>query len=249
MTSDAELRAKKATLDALRPVAAQSLSALEAWYDVELTYSSNAIEGSTLTRVETAVLLEKGLTVAGKPLKDHLDALGHRDAMGFVRTLASGSEPLRETDIREIHRIVLARSDPEEAGRYSRHQRMIAGSTLVLPSPVEIPPLMGDFLAWLRGAGTGYETAFEAHYRLVTIHPFTDGNGRTARLLMNLLLLRSGYPPCVIGPEHRITYLEALQSRQVGGDPAPWDSFMAERLDESLTHHVMLLERAAGGGG
>jgi Fic family protein len=244
ITGAERLARAKQELDRLRPVSPQSLSVLAAWYDVELTYSSNAIEGNTLTRSETALVLEKGITISGKPLKDHLEAIGHRDALHFVRTLAEAGEPLREVDIREIHRLVMARVDPEEAGRYSTHQRMIAGSPLVLPMPVEIPALMAEFAAWLAVAPAGPETGFATHARLVAIHPFSDGNGRTARLLMNLLLLRAGYPPLVIGPEHRAAYIDALQALQLGGDPAPYGDFMTERLAASLKHHIAMLRRA-----
>jgi Fic family protein len=243
------LRRKKQQLDQLRPLSPRSAAALAAWYDVELTYSSNAIEGNTLTRSETAIVLEQGLTIGGKPLKDHLEAIGHRDALAFVRALAAAGEPLREIDIREIHRLILAQIDPEEAGRYSRHQRMIAGSPLVLPSPAEIPALMGDFAVWLAAAPAGFETAFAAHARLVAIHPFSDANGRTARLLMNLLLMRAGFPPLVIGPEHRAAYIDALQALQRRADAEPYQSFMTERLEASLDHHLAMLRRAAGTAG
>src|SRR6266568_4470530 len=134
MTSESDrLRARKQRLDRLRPLSRKSLDALAAWYDVELTYSSNAIEGNTLSRSETAIVLEKGITIGGKPLKDHLEALGHRDALHFVRSLAAAGEPIREIDIREIQRLITARVDADEAGGYRRHQRMIAGSSLVLP--------------------------------------------------------------------------------------------------------------------
>lgn len=237
------LRELKKRLDRLRPLDPRSLDALAAWYDVELTYSSNAIEGNTLTRSETAIVLEKGITIGGKPLKDHLEALGHRDALHLVRALAATGEPVREIDIREIHRLIQSRLDPEEAGRYSRHQRMIAGSPLVLPTPAEISPLMGDFAAWLAAAPAGPETAFAVHARLVAIHPFSDGNGRTARLLMNLLLIKAGYPPVVIGPEHRAAYIDALQALQLRNDPQPYRLFMTERLEASLNHHLAMLER------
>jgi Fic family protein len=156
-----EIEDKKRRLDALRPLTARSLRALEAWYDVELTYSSNAIEGNTLTRAEPAIVLEKGLTIGGKPLKDHLEAIDHKDALGYVRQLAGRDEPIREGDIRRIHRLVLARSQPERAERYAQRQRLIAGSPLVLPSPAEIPARMGDFARWLAVAAPGPETAFE----------------------------------------------------------------------------------------
>ena len=235
--------AKKAELDRLRPLSGRSLAALAAWYDVELTYSSNAIEGSTLTRSETAVVLEHGITIGGKPLKDHLAALDHNDALRYVRALAERAEKLRETDIRELHRLVTLRADPHEAGQYSNHQRQIVGSAVVLPSPAEIVPLMGDFGRWLALAALTPDTAFIAHERLVTIHPLSDGNGRNARLLMNLVLLKAGYPPAVIGPEHRVGYIEGLQALQLAGDPAPYHQFMAGRLEASLDHHLAMLAR------
>ena len=239
----------KQELDRLRPLSPQTLAALADWYDVELTFSSNAIEGNTLTRSETALVLEKGITIGGKPLKDHLEAIGHRDALHFVRTLAAAGEPVREVDIREIHRLIMARIDPEEAGRYSAHQRMIAGSPLVLPMPAAIPALMGEFTAWLVGSPAQPETAFTAHARLVAIHPFSDGNGRTARLLMNLLLIQAGYPPLIIAPEHRAAYIDALQAMQLGDDPAPYRDFMTERLAASLDHHLAMLKRTANRAG
>jgi Fic family protein len=188
-------------------LAGRSLEALAEWYDVELTWSSNALEGNTLSRSETAIILEKGLTIGGKRLKDHLEALGHKDALGYVRALAAETRPIRETDLRELDRLVLQRVAPHDAGRYRTNQRAIAGSPFVLPSPAEIPALMGDFAHWLATAPPNAATPFSAHARLVTIHPFSDGNGRTARLLMNLLLLRGGFPPLVIAPEHRARYI------------------------------------------
>ena len=241
-----EIEENKRRLDALRPLTAKSLRALEAWYDVELTYTSNAIEGNTLTRAETAIVLEKGLTVRGKPLKDHLEAIDHKDALDYVRQLAGRDEPIREADIRQIHRLVLARSQPGEAGRYARHQRQIAGSTARLPSPAEIPPLMGDFGRWLAQADPTPEIAFEAHWKLVAVHPFTDGNGRTARLLMNLILLKAGYPPVVIGPEQRPDDIDALEIRRTTGDAEPYRRFMAARLSASLDHHLEIAAKELG---
>ena len=115
---------------------------------------------------------------------------------------------------------------------------MIAGSPLVLPSPAEIPARMGDFARWLAAAAPGPETAFEANARLVTIHPFADGNGRTARLFMNLILLKAGYPPVVVGPEHREGYIDALQALQLRGDPEPYRRSMAVRLNAGLDHYL-----------
>jgi Fic family protein len=233
----------KQRLDRLRPLSKGALDALAAWYEVELTYTSNAIEGNTLTRSETALVLEHGITVRGKPLKDHLEAIDHRDAWRFVRELAERGTPVSELDIRQIHALVLGRSDRDEAGRYSQRQRLISGSLAVLPSPAEIPARMGDFAQWLATARPDPETAFEAHFRLVAIHPFSDGNGRTARLLMNLILLQAGYPPLVITPEQRPDYVDALEARHAQGETGPWVAFMEARLIESLEHYLAILAK------
>ena len=238
-----EIQNKKAELDAKRPLTPGSIVQLDDWYDVELTYTSNAIEGNTLTRSETAIVLEKGITVRGKPLKDHLEALDHKEALDYVRALARRDEALREADVRELHRLVLYRSDPEQAGRYATVQRFIQGSTVRFPGPAELPSLMGDFGQWLQRASNDSRDAFEAHARLVTIHPFADGNGRTARLLTNLMLLKGGYPPVIVAPEHRPDYLDALETRQLGGDPAPFESFMAARLIESFDRYLDAIEK------
>ncbi len=243
-TIDQAMAARKARLTLLRPVTAASAAALAHWYDVELTYSSNAIEGNTLTRIETAVVLEKGITVSGKPLRDHLEAVGHKDALDYVRQLARENEPIREIDIRRLHELVMVRVDPVEAGKYSDHQRLIGGSQVVLPPAHEIAPLMADFASWLQAAKPSAETAFAAHAKFETIHPFSDGNGRTGRLLMNLLLMKSGYPPVVIGPEHRVAYLEGLETLQLRNDLLPYRQFMAERLAVSLDHHIEVLSRS-----
>lgn len=238
------VEALKARLDVLRPKAPRSLQALDAWYDVELTYASNAIEGNTLTRQETALVLEKGITVGGKGLRDHMEALDHRDALVFARSLAGGDAPLDDETVRDLHRLVLRRSNPAEAGRYSQFQRRIAGSGVVLPAPVKLPRLMADFGTWLAGQPATPPAAVEAHYRLVTIHPFSDGNGRTARLLMTLMLLRGGYPPLVVEPEHRQIYIETLEAAQLGGPRDPHDAFMAGRLEAALAEYLDAIAQA-----
>jgi Fic family protein len=242
-TIDEQVAGKKTQLDHLRPLTRESAAALAQWYDVELTYTSNAIEGNTLTRIETAIVLEKGITVAGKSLRDHMEAIGHKDALDYIHNLAQRNEPIREMDIRQIHSLVVGRSDPEHAGSYSPHQRVISGSPLVLPSPAEIGPLMGDFARRLSEATPSAETAFAAHEKLVTIHPFTDGNGRAARLLMNLVLFKAGYPPVVIGPEQRQDYISGLEAFQIRKDPEPYRKFMTTRLEAGLDHHISFLSQ------
>ena len=206
MTEDAllqQIAAKKAELDQLRPQAPHGLDNLNHALDIELTYSSNAIEGNTLSAAETMLVVEQGITIGGKPLKDHLEAIDHYDALRYVRTLAQQSTPLTELDLRNLHRLVMVRSEPEIAGRYADQGRFVVTDTgrHSFPTPAEVPALMGDLAQWLGRAPANPETAFTAHRRLVEIHPFNDGNGRTARLLMNLVLLRGGYPPVAVRPQ------------------------------------------------
>src|SRR5271169_3366615 len=231
-----QIAAKKAELDRLRPQLGAGLGNLEHVHDLELTYTSNAIEGNTLSAAETTLVIEQGITIGGKPLKDHLEALDHFDALRYVRDLARESTPLSEGDIRNLHRLVMQRSEPEIAGRYADQGRFVVTDSgrHAFPSPAEVPALMGDFARWLGAAPMTPETAFAAHLRLVGIHPFNDGNGRTARLLMNLVLIRGAYPPVAVRPEDRPAYLGALQESQAGRGDEGFRRLLYERLDSTL---------------
>src|SRR5271157_3885916 len=234
------IAAKKERLDKLRPLSPAVLANLEHYYDIELTYTSNAIEGNTLSPVETTLVIEEGITIGGKPLKDHLEAVDHYDAIRYVRELARQTAPLTESDMRNLHKLVMQRSGPDIAGRYAdlaRYVRTEAGRH-EFPSPAEIPALMGDLAAWLGTAPDTPETAFVAHLRLVEIHPFNDGNGRTARLLMNLVLIRGGYPPVAVRPEDRLDYTRSLQRAQAGQRSARFDRLLYERLDVTLGEYL-----------
>jgi Fic family protein len=237
---------KKQRLDELRPLVAQALANLEHYYDLELTYTSNAIEGNTLSPVETTLVIEKGITIGGKPLKDHLEALDHYDAIRYVRELARHETPLTESDVRNLHRLVMQRSAPEIAGQYASLPRYVRTETgrHTFPSPAEIPALMGDFARWIRTAPETPETAFTAHRRLVAIHPFNDGNGRTARLLMNLVLMRGGYPPVAVRPEDRLEYLRSLQQEQAGQGAESFNALLYKRLDATLEEYLSVLQEA-----
>jgi Fic family protein len=237
--------AKKAELDRLRPRAPGGLTNLEHSHDLELTYTSNAIEGNTLTAIETTLVIEQGITVAGKPLRDHLEAIDHYDAIRYVREIARQSSPVSEMDIRNLHRLVMLRSRPEIAGSYADQGRYVLteGGRHAFPSPAEIPALMGDFATWLAHASDTPKNAFTAHRRLVEIHPFNDGNGRTARLLMNLMLIRGWYPPIAVRPEDRPTYLRALQAAQAGQGTEPFERRLYERLDATLAEVLSALHQ------
>jgi Fic family protein len=236
----ARIAAKKAELDRLRPVVGAGLGNLEHIQDLELTYTSNAIEGNTLSAAETTLVIEKGITIGGKPLMDHLEAIDHYEAIRYARALARRGTPLTEADLRQLHHLVVQRSHPEIAGRYADQGRYVLTETgrHTFPSPTKVPPLMGDLARWLGVAPASPETAFAAHRRLVDIHPFNDGNGRTARLLMNLILVRGGYPPVAVRPEDRPAYVAALQEAQAGRGSARFDRLLYERLDATWGEYL-----------
>jgi Fic family protein len=242
MISAATVSAKKRRLDALRKtIRPGKLDGLEHSQRIDITFSSNAIEGNTLTAGETALVLEKGITVSGKPLKDHLEAIDHARALDWVLEIASAPEtPVTEADIRNLHRLVLAKSSPDIAGCYADRPRYVNTDAGIheFPAPLDIPALMQAFSSWLGQEKDSPRTAFDAHLRLVGIHPFNDGNGRTARLLMNLVLARAGYPPLAIRPEDRPSYIAALEIAQRGDGIAAFDDLLLHRLDQTLDMYL-----------
>ncbi len=232
------LTTKKTQLDELRPLPAVQVRNLEEWFRVELTYTSNAIEGNTLTRAETAMVVEKGLTVGGKTLIEHLEAANHADALSWVNEQIDRSpQSITQRDILAIHNIILKGIDDDNAGRFRNVAVRISGSMVVLPNPRKLPDLMDAFESWLSNEGADLhpvELATEAHYQLVSIHPFTDGNGRTARLLMNMILLMQGYPPAIIRTRDRLAYINALETAQLGGSKEPFLKLVAKAVERSL---------------
>lgn len=242
------IAARKAALDAQRPLSQEAIAQLQAYYDVELTYTSNAIEGNTLTARETAEVIAHGITVGGKPLKDHLEVLDHHAALQWARSLAASDVPMDERTIRDLHARIVARSRPEIAGSYSQHARRVAGSAAVFANPAKIPTLMAELGMDLATAAPEPAAIFEIHFRLTAIHPFSDGNGRTARLLMNMMLLRAGYPPIAVRPEDRLAYLAALEHASVTSDTQSFQTLMHQRLDETLAGYLSALGESAGRG-
>lgn len=227
---------KKFELDQYRPLPQALVKNLDDWFLVELTYTSNAIEGNTLTRAETALVVEKGLTIGGRSLKEHFEANNHAHALGWVKTLVSKPiSDISEDIILQIHRYILEAIDDTNAGYYRNISVRISGSPVILPNPRKIPDLMVDFIEWLRSSTQNpIELAALAHYKFVTIHPFVDGNGRTARLLMNLILMIYGYPPAIIRPEDRLEYIKSLESAQLGGSLDKYIALIARAVERSL---------------
>lgn len=228
---------KKARLDSFRPLSVALGQNLEDWFLVELTYTSNALEGNTLSRRETATVVEKGLTVGGKTLIEHLEATNHAKALNHMMRLAqSSTEALKTGDILRLHETVLHGIDDANAGQYRMIPVRISGSPVVLPNPVKVPDLMDKLIEWIVAniAKHPVELAAEAHYQLVTIHPFVDGNGRTARLLMNLILMQHGYPPAIVRIRDRIKYISGLEKAQLGGSREGYDQLFLNAVDRSL---------------
>ena len=234
----------KQTLDGYRPLPPALVENLEQWFKVELTYTSNALEGNTLTRSETAVVVEKGLTVSGKTLVEHLEATNHARAYEHILGIAGRrSNTLSAQDILTIHEAILKGIDDHNAGCYRSVMVKLSGSQFILPNPLKVPDLMDEFVCWMKGPGNMHpvELAAEAHYRLVTIHPFSDGNGRTARLLMNLVLIQHGYPPALIRSRDRLKYIQSLEQAQLGGSKEDYYRLVGAALKRSFGIYLRAL--------
>lgn len=213
-----KLTEKKQKLNKHRPLNPHLIKNLDEWFKIELTYTSNAIEGNTLSRSETALVVEKGITIGGKSIVEHLEANNTAAALDFVREqIKIKPHQIKEKTVLKIHEIILGKINKENAGFYRRVPARISGSSVVLPNWSKVNSLMNEFFLWLEQETKMHavELAAEAHYRLVTIHPFIDGNGRTARLLMNMILMMKGYPPAIIHKKDRLAYLNSLEKAQL----------------------------------
>lgn len=231
----------KSKLDSFRPFPAETLSSLRNYYRIGLTWSSNALEGNSLTESETKVIIEDGLTVQGKPLHEVYEALGHADAYDYIHTVAVDKD-LVLADILELHKLFYQRIAPEQAGAFRKVKVFISGSHYPLPPPEKLAGLMDEFIIWLNENEKSMhpvKLAAEAHRRFVFIHPFVDGNGRVARLLMNLLLLRHGYPVAIIPPVLRTEYITTLELAHKM--PEKFIAFIEARVVETLRELLRLL--------
>lgn len=238
------LEEKKLRLDNYRPFSADLETNQHEWFKIELTYTSNAIEGNTLSRAETALVVEKGLTVEGKTLREHLEAVNHAGAFDWIIQKANDNKQnITENLILDLHRLILQKIDETNAGRYRAIPVRIAGSTVIMPNAMKVPELMDEFISWLHNNHDHpIAIATDAHFKLVSIHPFVDGNGRTARLLMNLLLIQAGYPPAIISKENRRRYINSIEKAQLGGSLSDYYSLIYESIDYSLDIYLNALE-------
>lgn len=219
---------KKRALEALRPLPASALNRLQEELVVEWIYNSNAIEGNTLTLRETRLILETGLTIGGKSLREHFEVISHRKAIEYVEALVQEREEINAFHLRQI--------DEQNAGAYRDLPVRIAGAAHIPPEPWQIVPLVQEWERWLNGASRTLhpvERAALAHHKLVSIHPFIDGNGRTARLLMNLLLMRQGYPPTIILKVNRQQYYRVLAQADRNRE-IPLANFVGRAVERGL---------------
>lgn len=234
----------KAKINALRPLSNEALAQIKEYYKVGLTYASNALEGNTLNLAETKVVLEDGLTIGGKPLKDHYETVGHAKAFDKIFELASNAT-ITENDIKLLHKLFYEKIDSEKAGKYRTSQVIITGSDVELPKPDELNQKMQEFimqLPTLKEKLHPVEYAAMVHIIFVNIHPFLDGNGRVARLLMNLALLQNGYNIVVIPPVVRADYILALQETNKGNNKN-FINFISEMVLESQKEYLKIISR------
>lgn len=239
-----KLDKKKAILDSKRPFPKETLKSLEENFKLEWTYNSNAIEGNTLTLKETKVVLE-GITIGGKTMREHLEAINHKEAIEFLEELLKDNNELTEMDIKNIHAIVLKGIDNEKSGRYRTENVIISGATHIPPESVIVPELMEKLIYRYDEWKEKYHPIVVSallHAEFVKIHPFIDGNGRTARLLMNFEAMKNGYPPIIIKTEERHKYYDALDRGAVTGDYTDFVNMVINQEEEMINLYLKLLK-------
>ncbi len=231
----------KNEIDRHRPFEGHLLKELQDYYRVDLTYTSNALEGNTLTISETKIVLEDGLTVAGKPLKDYYEATGHAKAYDHMFSLIK-SHSISEADIKELHKLFYYSIAPDGAGVYRSQQVFVTGSQYPVSTPDAMQQDMDGLMRWVSDKRESYhpvEFAAQLHKRFVFIHPFIDGNGRVARLLMNLSLMQDGYLLAIVPPVLRNEYIASLE--QARKNDVPFTGFIRDRVLETEKDYARLL--------
>ncbi len=225
----------KESIDEQRPFSKGLANSLQEKLIVEWTYNSNAIEGNTLTLSETKVVLE-GITIGGKSMVEHLEAINHREAILFVEDLIANKEPLSQWNIKNIHALILKEIDNTNAGKYRSENVVISGAKHIPPKHYEIGDLMQKLMAEYQNEWKAFHPVVRAtllHGEFVKIHPFIDGNGRTSRLLLNFELMKNGYPPIIIKNEERARYYDVLDLAHTTLNYEPFIDLVSKFLIES----------------
>lgn len=238
------LTSKLQRLTALRPLSPESVASLAAAWDVRMVYESNSLEGNSLTLRETELVLSKGVTVSGKPLKDHIEALNLAKAWEQVKVLAQPGAELTKRDLLNLHQIILTRVEDNFAGTYRSSSVRISGSNHIPPNPIKVPDLMEALFSETQTISDPVEKAAKLHHGIASIHPFADGNGRTARLAMNFVLLTAGFPPISIPTTPRESYYNALEAAD-SGDFKTFQNFLEAELHKEFDHYLEALKSAS----
>lgn len=242
---------KLALLNSFRPLPISSVRKLKEQFKIEMTYNSNAIEGNSLTLKETYLVINEGLTIKGKPLKDHLEAKNHQEALEYLYDLVEKDKKntFSENLIRSLNQIVQQNIDKEWAGRYRNSGVIIGGTDHRPPEALEIPKLMRDLVGWVGSNNKKMhpvDLASIVHHKLVFIHPFFDGNGRTSRLVMNILLMQSGLPLVIVLKNDRKKYYQTLSFADKG-DYVPFVNFIARAVERTLDIYLKILSPSKKG--
>lgn len=216
--------------------------------ELEYTFESNRIEGNTLTLRETDLVINEGLTISGKSMREHLEAINHVEAIAYIKQLMERNFPLNERELLSVHNLILRGIIPEDAGRYRRVQIMIKGSSHMPPQPFVVAKEMEDYFIWYEENKSKMHPvvlAAEMHERLVTIHPFIDGNGRTSRLIMNLILLQNGYVIANIKGDYetRMNYYKTLETAQTSNNKEDFLLFIAQVEKECLERYINIISK------
>ncbi|MCP3773386.1 Fic family protein [Paenibacillus sp. MZ04-78.2] len=234
---------KKSQLDQKRPLSTHTLRSIREHLIVNWTYHSNAIEGNTLTLSETKVALE-GITIGGKTIKEHLEVINHKEAILYVEDIVRRQEPLSEWQIKSIHRLILKGIQDDLAGIYRKENVLISGAKHIPPDALQVPLAMEQFIQWYDSEGQQLHPVAKAalvHSDFVKIHPFVDGNGRTARLLLNFELMKNGYPPIVVEKENRLAYYSALDDAHTTGDNTRFIALVSDILSRTFDLYLKLV--------
>ena len=243
----ARILSKKKALDNLRPLPTMLVQKLWEQMQIEFTYNSNAIEGNTLSLRETQLVIQEGITVRGKSLNEHLEAKNHPEAINYIEKLAQRGSTIKQEDILKVHELLTRGIDDQNAGKYRTGRVRVAGATFMPPPPDKIQQLIIELLQTLSQNPDELrpiELAAFFHHKFVYIHPFVDGNGRTARLLMNVILMRSGYPFTILLKVDRPKYLKTLSDAD-NGNIVPFANFLANCIERSLDIYLLAFEKEA----
>lgn len=242
-----EVDALKEQLSSLRPLPEEALKKIQDAFDIEYTYESNRIEGNTLTLQETALVVNEGVTISGKSMREHLEAINHAEAISYIKDIAKQDIEISERTIKEIHALILHGIDRDNAGRYRNVPVMISGSTHMPPQPYLIEKQMEDFILRFKQmeAENVHPVLIAAylHDELVRIHPFIDGNGRTSRLLMNLYLLRHGYVIITLkgSNDAKVSYYMALEKSHTEHLPEEFQKVVVEAEIAALRKYLSIM--------